>query len=205
MGEKTAEEDRAQLLRPEQQKERSSDSGDDSFGWLHEFNKDRTFFIIMLLVSIEEGSQALGALAISYFFKDDLGVSPSTMQFGGAVVLSPWIVKPLWGIITDSFPIAVYRRKSYLILFSALSGAMSFVMAFWVHAFWSAVIVLLAKSIASAFCNVVAKGIMVERSIGKSQRFVSWLQSLYFGAGAIAGMIAACVHSRHLFAIQLAF
>nr|XP_025887302.1 folate-biopterin transporter 1, chloroplastic-like [Solanum lycopersicum] len=36
----------------------------------------------------------------------------------------PWLVKPLYGFISDSFPLFGYRRRSYLVL-SGLFGALS--------------------------------------------------------------------------------
>ena len=59
----------------------------------------------------------LSDLAISYLFKDDYNMGPSEVGYWSSVISLPWILKPIWGIITDSTPFFGYRRKSYLILF----------------------------------------------------------------------------------------
>jgi MFS family permease len=40
-----------------------------------------------------------------------------------AFIAIPWIVKPLYGLISDSIPLFGYRRKSYLVLVTSLSIA----------------------------------------------------------------------------------
>ena len=54
--------------------------------------------------------------------KDDFGLSPAMMGLYLSYTTIPWIVKPLWGLITDSKPLFGYRRKSYIILFSFLDA-----------------------------------------------------------------------------------
>ena len=39
-----------------------------------------------------------------------------------SVLMIPWMIKPIFGIMSDSLPFAGYRRKSYLILFYGLSA-----------------------------------------------------------------------------------
>jgi hypothetical protein len=43
-------------------------------------------------------------------------MSPAQMASISGMISLPWIVKPLWGIISDSIPLFGYRRKSYLII-----------------------------------------------------------------------------------------
>lgn len=35
----------------------------------------------------------------------------------------PWVIKPLYGFISDSFPLFGYRRRSYLVLCGLLSAS----------------------------------------------------------------------------------
>ena len=63
-------------------------------------------------------------------FKDDFLVSPARLGVLMGYIMIPWyliykderIIKPLWGILTDSRPLFGYRRKSYLVIFG-LSGS----------------------------------------------------------------------------------
>lgn len=35
---------------------------------------------------------------------------------------APWLVKPLWGFLSDAFPIAGYRRRSWLIIVNIIGA-----------------------------------------------------------------------------------
>ena len=59
----------------------------------------------------------LSDLAVSYLYKDDFKMSPSEVAIYSSIVSLPWVVKPIWGMISDTIPFFGYRRKSYLILF----------------------------------------------------------------------------------------
>lgn len=54
-------------------------------------------------------------------WKDDLHVGPSLLAKTTGVIAAPWIIKPLWGMISDCFPLFGYRRKSYIILWGIVS------------------------------------------------------------------------------------
>jgi MFS family permease len=148
---------------------------------------------VVILIGLDDGLQAFATLALSFFYKDELHVGPALVSLAAGLLLVPWAVKPIWGIISDSFPIAGSRRKAYLFLASAVSAVCWFLLASKavVHSFWAAVGLLLLKSIAFAFLSVIAKGLLVERSSRRNQRFASFLQTLFFGVQSFAGMLAA--------------
>lgn len=54
--------------------------------------------------------------------KDEYGLSPAMMGLYLSYTTLPWMIKPFWGIITDSKPFLGYRRKSYIILFGILDA-----------------------------------------------------------------------------------
>lgn len=65
-------------------------------------------------------SQGLGGsmykVATKYYMKDVQKVQPSQSQFYWGITSIPWIVKPLWGLLTDVLPVAGYRRRPYFVL-----------------------------------------------------------------------------------------
>ena len=60
--------------------------------------------------------EALSGVGIEYYMKDDQKVQPSEAQVYVGITSIPWIVKPLWGLLTDVLPIFGYRRRPYLVL-----------------------------------------------------------------------------------------
>jgi hypothetical protein len=59
---------------------------------------------------------AVGVVAATYYCKDVLRVQPAAAQFYQGIVNSPWVVKPIWGLLTDVVPVAGYRRRPYFLL-----------------------------------------------------------------------------------------
>jgi Na+/melibiose symporter-like transporter len=78
----------------------------------------------ILLVYFVQGILGLARLAVSFFLKDDLGLTPAEVAALTGIAAAPWTVKPLLGFMSDGFPILGYRRRPYLIL-SGLLGAAS--------------------------------------------------------------------------------
>lgn len=55
-------------------------------------------------------------VALRIFLAESLGLSPAQVQLVYAFMLIPWLCKPLYGFISDTFPIYGYRRSPYLII-----------------------------------------------------------------------------------------
>lgn len=64
----------------------------------------------------------LSSLGTSYFLNETLALPPAQSEALRATAAIPWIIKPLYGMLSDSVPLWGTRRKSYLLLFSAVSA-----------------------------------------------------------------------------------
>jgi folate/biopterin transporter len=82
-------------------------------------------WIIALLYFIQ-GLFGISKIAMSFYYKDVLNLSPFKLTIITCITAIPWIIKPLYGFISDSYPLFGYKRKSYLIL-SSLLGSVSWV------------------------------------------------------------------------------
>nr|GMD77324.1 Folate-biopterin transporter 1, chloroplastic [Ipomoea batatas] len=103
------------------------------------------------MVYFVQGVLGLSRLAVSFYLKDDL----HTAVISGFSSL-PWLVKPLYGFISDSFPLFGYRRRSYLVL-SGLLGALSWtLMSTFVDGKYGAAFCILLGSLSVAFSDVVS-------------------------------------------------
>jgi len=76
-------------------------------------------------------------------FKDDFGMSPAAMSMATSVISFPWIIKPIWGFISDTYPIFGYKRKIYLGTFGLIGALGYLVLAFLVNAVWNAILCLI--------------------------------------------------------------
>ena len=156
-----------------------------------------------------EGALGLARLAQTFLLKDELHLGPAEMSATMGILALPWTIKPLYGFLSDGFPIFGYRRRSYLIL-AGVVGFLSYSSLAWGFggggsgsdiapnsmALTSTIISLLLSSGAIALADVVADGIVVEKtrdavSNGDDPAIAGGLQSLCWGSAAIGGLISA--------------
>lgn len=147
--------------------------------------------IAILLVYFVQGILGLARLAVSFFLKDELHLTPAEVSALLGIVALPWMVKPLFGFISDGLPIFGYRRRPYLIL-SGLLGASSWVaLATIVHSAWAATLTIALGSLSIAVSDVIVDSLVVERARNESVSGAGSLQALCWGASAVGGLITA--------------
>ncbi|KAI3785962.1 hypothetical protein L1987_45088 [Smallanthus sonchifolius] len=80
---------------------------------------------VVIVYGINQGlSIGLYRVSVQYYMKDVLKLQPSEAQFYSGIIQIPWIIKPLWGLLTDIVPIFRLRRRPYFI-FAGLVGSMA--------------------------------------------------------------------------------
>lgn len=76
-------------------------------------------FVVGVIV-IYGASQGIGGsvfkVSSDYYWKDVQKIQPSEAQVYSGIISIPWIVKPLWGLLTDVLPVAGYKRRPYFVL-----------------------------------------------------------------------------------------
>ncbi|KAL5198224.1 hypothetical protein ABZP36_001736 [Zizania latifolia] len=143
------------------------------------------------IVYFVQGVLGLARLAVSFYLKDDLHLDPAETAVVSGFSSLPWLIKPLYGFISDSIPLFGYRRRSYLIL-SGFLGALSWsLMATVVDSKYGAAFSILLGSLSVAFSDVVVDSMVVERARGESQSTSGSLQSLCWGSSAFGGIMSA--------------
>jgi folate/biopterin transporter len=163
------------------------------------FIKDKLFLgndptpelIAIVSIYVVRGVLNLARLAISFFLKDELGLTPAEVSVLTGVAVLPWVIKPLFGFLSDGFPILGYRRRPYLILSGLLGTASWLALATVVNSAWTATVALLISSASIALSDVIVDSQVVERAREESLANAGSLQSLSWGATALGGLITA--------------
>ncbi|GAV80080.1 BT1 domain-containing protein [Cephalotus follicularis] len=77
-----------------------------------------TFILgIVIVYGLGQGfSGSFFRIVTDYYWKDVQQVQPSMLQIYIGLYYIPWILKPVWGILTDVFPIKGYRRRPYFVV-----------------------------------------------------------------------------------------
>jgi folate/biopterin transporter len=145
----------------------------------------------ILSIYFVQGVLGLSRLAISFFLKDELGLSPASMGALIGLGALPWVLKPILGLLSDTVPILGYRRRSYLLLSGVMGSASWLLFAGWVETTSQAGLILLLTSLSVAIADVIVDSLVVERVQNESLSQVGSLQSLTWMAAAIGGIITA--------------
>uniref|UniRef100_A0A7S0MRD9 Folate-biopterin transporter n=1 Tax=Pyramimonas obovata TaxID=1411642 RepID=A0A7S0MRD9_9CHLO len=145
----------------------------------------------IILVYFVQGVLGLSRLAVSFFLKDELHISPSMMTVLTGISTIPWLVKPLWGFLSDSVPLFGYRRRSYLFLCGLIGAAGWAGMATAVNEPKAAVACLTLAALGTAASDVVVDSIVVERARGEDQGKAGQLQSICWASAAVGGLASA--------------
>ena len=154
-------------------------------------NEPNAELIAILTVYFVQGILGLSRLAVSFFLKDELLLSPVEVSALLGIVFLPWMIKPVFGFISDGLPIFGYRRRPYLILSGVLGTASWMSLATIVHTSWAATLAIALGSLSVAMSDVIVDSLVVERARGESQAKAGSLQSVCWGASAIGGLITA--------------
>jgi len=145
----------------------------------------------ILVVYFVQGILGLARLAVSFFLKDDIALSPAEVSALMGIAALPWTIKPVFGFLSDGLPIFRYRRRPYLIL-SGIMGAIAWLaMGTIVHTGLAATVAILVTSLSVAISDVIVDSLVVERAREESQGNVGTLQSLAWGASAVGGILTA--------------
>lgn len=145
----------------------------------------------ILTVYFVQGILGLARLAVSFFLKDDLGLNPAEVAALTGITALPWIIKPLFGFISDGVPIFGYRRRPYLIFSGLLGSAAWLALATIVSDALIATVVILLTSLSVAISDVIVDSLIVERARKESMVQSGSLQSLSWGASAFGGLLTA--------------
>jgi MFS family permease len=153
----------------------------------------RRLLLFFALVYVVEGlAQPDGLIAqpLSYYLKTSEGWTPTQIAAFTSLLYLAWIIKPLYGLISDFVPLFGYRRKSYLVLVN-IAAVIGFAWATQLSApsvlFFALAVTAYAMAISSALCGAV----LVEsgQRLRASDRFVNQ-QWLWYNIAAMAAAIA---------------
>uniref|UniRef100_K3WZA8 Major facilitator superfamily (MFS) profile domain-containing protein n=1 Tax=Globisporangium ultimum (strain ATCC 200006 / CBS 805.95 / DAOM BR144) TaxID=431595 RepID=K3WZA8_GLOUD len=152
-----------------------------------------SFLVLVSAVYAVQGFNSFSALAVNYFFKDNLKLQPAESQTLMTLMMFPWGIKPLYGIISDSLPFFGYHRKSYMILFSSLGclACLALSIPDGISTPLGAVCVLVINSLSAAVIDVVIDARVVEMSRLDPKYGANDLQSVSWMSMSMGGVLGS--------------
>src|SRR3984957_20451146 len=157
--------------------------------------------IFFALVYIVEGvGQIVGLISqpLNYYLKQALGWTPLQVTAFITIFNLPWIIKPLYGLVSDFVPLFGYRRKSYLLLVN-VAGILGFIWVTQLTDPGDLLIPLMITAYTMAISSTLCGGILVENGqrLHESGTFVNQ-QWLWFNIAAMAAAVLGGQLVEHL-------
>ncbi|HEV2301863.1 MAG TPA: MFS transporter [Stellaceae bacterium] len=168
---------------------------------LDEARHIRRLMVFFAVVYVVEGFGQVGGLIsqpLSFYLKEAKGWSPLQVTAYLTIFNFPWIIKPVYGIVSDFVPLFGYRRKAYLILANAL-GAIAYFSATRLGESHTLGLVLLLTAYAMAISSTLCGALLVENGqrFSSSDAFVNQ-QWLWFNVAAMASALIGGELVQHL-------
>ncbi len=118
--------------------------------------------VLFYLIQAYGSNPGLFDLPLTIYLKESLKLSPAQLATFSSVTFSPWLIRPLYGIIGDTVPIFGYQFKSYFFICYTLALAvflgLSTFQSYTIFLLTSGMILV---NICIAFSDVLTDKIMV--------------------------------------------
>jgi MFS family permease len=147
----------------------------------------RRLALLFAVVYFAQGMWYLPNQTITIVLKDR-GFSAGQVATFFLITTVPWMIKPVYGLISDFVPLFGRRRKSYFLLTTALAAAAGAVLALmpehpygWLAAFFT------LMGLGLAFTDVLTDALMVES--GKPRGLTGAFQGVQWAAISVATIL----------------
>jgi len=147
------------------------------------------FYIFFILVYFLQGIKALPSQALYYLMREDWGLTVQKIAYIGAISTIAWVIKPVYGLISDLLPIRRKRTKYYL-LFNYFAMV---VLGVWIYFCGLNLTTLIATNILFglflASSDVFCDSVMCQKE--KEYNMQGKIQSVQWFAIGVAGLITS--------------
>ncbi|HZD40530.1 MAG TPA: MFS transporter [Terriglobales bacterium] len=148
----------------------------------------RRLALIFAVVYFAQGMWYLPNLSITFHLKDDLGLNAAETATFFSITVIPWLIKPVYGLLSDFVPLFGQRRKSYFVLSSGMAAAMGFILTMMgSYTYWGIAVFFTLMGLGLAFTDVLTDALMVEN--GKRLGLTGPFQSIQWAAISFASIL----------------
>ena len=155
---------------------------------------NRTMWFFAIVYAVEGIGQVKSGIMwqpLSHWLKESLHWNPVTISTSLAILDLPWIIKPLWGAISDFVPLFGYRRRPYLVL-ANVAAVLAFAWVATIATTSAMIPALTVTAIAMAVSSTLCGALLVEtgQRTNASASFVNQ-QWLWYNIAQMISVLAA--------------
>ena len=147
------------------------------------------FAVVYVVEGVGQAKVGIVWQPLNHYLKEVFGWTPVQISVSLAVLDLPWIIKPLFGLVSDFVPLFGYRRRAYLLL-ANLGAATAYGWVAMADSPDRLVVALLLTSFAMAVASTICGALLVENGQlhQATGRFVTQ-QWLWFNIATMAAAI----------------
>lgn len=173
------------------------------------FGAFRAAYLPVLATYFCYGASGISAIALLFFEKEALGITPAEAAGIAFWVALPWSTKMVAGVASDIHPILGSRRKSYLLLGALCSFAGYAWLATAVNSKATLLAALVVVTVGFMVQDVVADALSVE--VARSDEEIAQVQALgrmalltgSISVGYLSGWLSGAIGPRGVFAVAM--
>ena len=159
----------------------------------------RRLALIFAVVYFAQGMWSLPQQAITYTLKERFAYSAADVATLFSITTVPWLIKPVYGLLSDSVPLFGRRRQSYFLLTSGLAAAAGYGLAA-LHDYTPLLIAALfmTMGLGLAFTDVLTDALMVEngKRLGLTGGFQAVQWAAVYAAAVVVGVGGGALSER---------
>lgn len=158
----------------------------------------RRLAMLFGVVYLAQGTWYLPNQTITITLKDD-GLGAGQVATFFAITTAPWVIKPVYGLVSDFVPLFGRRRKSYFLLTTALAaGAGAWLALTHDHPYWWLATLFTLMGVGVAFTDVLTDALMVEsgKPLGLTGAFQAVQWAAISGATIFTGIVGGYFAER---------
>src|SRR5262245_2172194 len=173
------------------------------------FGRMRAAYLPVLVTYFCYGASGITAIALLFFQKEALGITPAEAATIAFWVALPWSTKMVAGVASDVYPILGSRRKSYLLLGALCSLVGYGWLATAVHSKAALMAALVVVTIGFMVQDVVADALSVE--VARDDEEIAQVQALgrmallvgSISVGYLSGWLSGAIGARATFGVAM--
>ena len=156
----------------------------------------RRLALTFAVVYFAQGLWDLPAQPLTFTLKEGFGYSATQVASFFAVTTLPWLIKPAYGLLSDGVPLFGRRRRSYLIVTSALATTAGLALSLLpAYTPWRMALLLTAMGLGLAFSDVVVDALTVE--YGQRWQLTGVFQSVLWASIETASVLVGVDGGAH--------
>src|SRR5262245_37888083 len=158
----------------------------------------RRLALLFGVVYLAQGMWYLPNQAITIVLKER-GLSAGDVASFFAITTIPWLIKPVYGLVSDFLPLFGRRRKSYFLITSTLAGLAGVALGLLRdHPYWPMAVLFTVMGFGLAFTDVLTDALMVEagKPLGLTGAFQAVQWAAIYTASVLVGEIGGAFAER---------